>query len=81
MAGRTRHDEPTLAPFAAIGLRSRWFYVSGALLAVTLLLPWWADYLTVLGNLRGFGLTYSAHDLAILATLSSPGGPGCVAPR
>lgn len=58
--------KPTLLPFTLLGVRSRGWWVGAVALGATLLVPWWDDYLRVLGNLRDFGPTYSFHDLGLV---------------
>ncbi len=55
----------TLAPFALIGIRNRWWWVAGflGLLPFVWLLP---DYLTALRNFDSGGLLYSVQELPMM---------------
>jgi len=60
--------KPSLAPFAAFGIRRRSWWV-GAIVLVLLSLPFgslWADWLTTLANSRGGGLLYSSLEAPFL---------------
>ncbi|MDP9225118.1 MAG: hypothetical protein M3P18_14985 [Actinomycetota bacterium] len=60
--------KPTLAPFALIGVRSRWWWLVGVILFVVSV-PMLADYLTAMSNEGGeFGtLDYSLQDVPTIA--------------
>jgi hypothetical protein len=56
--------KPSLAFFALIGVRDRWFWIAGGVLLLVSLamLPDWREYLTAMSNLRDENLTYSLFD-------------------
>lgn len=71
--------KPSLAPFALIGIRSRWWWVAALVgLAVSVaMLPLWLDYLTVMRNFHDArGLLYSLDDvpLVLVPIVSRLGG-------
>lgn len=61
--------KPTLAPFALIGAGNRgWWVVVLVFVASLMVLSGpWLEYAQVIANMRGFGLTYSFHDLPFLS--------------
>jgi hypothetical protein len=60
--------KPTLAPFALIGVRSKWWWVAIVELGLVSLvtIPAWVDYARVLDNLTGFDWTYSFNHVGIV---------------
>lgn len=62
--------KPSLAPFALVGIRTRGWWVTLAIVGVVsfAFLPMWAEYLTILRNFdSGRGLGYSFPDYPMLA--------------
>lgn len=59
---------PLLLPFAAIGIRSRSWWLGLAVLAglSAVFLPMWFDFLTVVQNARGLGAIYAVSSVPIL---------------
>jgi hypothetical protein len=60
--------KPSLAFFAVIGVRDRWFWIAGGVLLLVSLamLPDWREYLAAMSNLRDENLTYSLFDSAFV---------------
>ena len=61
--------KPTFAPFALFGIerRSWWLGFGAIVVASVAMAPMWADWFTVIANIRGDAWTHSLHDLAYLA--------------